>query len=457
MNKKLKAALYPRVSHHDQAEFGFSLEAQKKHLIQLCEFKGYEIVDIYEDAGISAKNTNRPEFQRMMDDMRNGKIDVIVCYKLDRLTRSLSDLEWVLKELEKYNCNLVSASEDINTSTANGRFFIKIVILLAELELERTSERIKFVFEDKIKNGGAISGSQPLGYKVGTNEQGEKIVVKDEETMDEINEIFDYFEKTQSLRQTAWYTNEKYGRIRDSVAIKNFIKNPMYYGYYKGNDNYCLPYMTKERWEKINKILSDKNVKIYNSRVYIFSGLLRCKHCGKKIVGHTSIRGKKEHLYYKCSWRAKNKSCKVMKLVREDAIEEYLIHNINSYIEKHFDKLEKSYNDTEMKYRNSTEDIAKLRAEQERVTISFNKGRMSEDKYDKEWERLEREMAKLKELPVKKDVSHLKSLSDMSWVTMYRELTKENKQIFWRQLIDVIEIDLDTFKNEEKDIYIHFL
>lgn len=456
MNKKLRAALYPRVSHHDQAEFGFSLEAQKKHLIQLCELKGYEIVDIYEDAGISAKNTNRPEFQRMMNDVKNGNIDVVVCYKLDRLTRSLTDLEWVLKELDKYNCNLVSASEDINTSTANGRFFIKIVILLAELELERTSERIKFVFDEKIKNGGAITGSQPLGYTTASNEDGERIVIKDKKTEEEIAEIFDYFEKTHSLRQTALYTNEKYGRIRDSVAIRQFIKNSLYYGHYKGNDNYCTPYMSKERWEKLNKILKDKNVKVYSSRVYIFSSLLRCK-CGKKIVGHTSIRNGKELMYYKCNWKSKNKTCNISKMVREEDIENYLIHNLNNFIDDYFNKLEKTYKDTEMKYRNSTEDIAKLRAEQERTTISFNKGRISEDKYDKEWERLEREIAKLKEMPVKKDISHLKDLKSMSWVDMYRELTKENKQIFWRKFIDVIDIDLNNYTKGGEYFNVHFL
>ena len=455
--KKLRAALYPRVSHHDQAEFGFSLEAQRKHLIQLCELKGYEIVDIYEDAGISAKDTKRPEFQRMMSDMREGKIDIIVCYKLDRLTRSLSDLEWVLKEMEKYNCNLVSASEDINTSTANGRFFIKIVILLAELELERTSERIKFVFDEKIKNGGAVTGAQPLGYTTAPNENGEKIVVKDKETEQEITEIFDYFEKTHSLRQTAWYTNEKYGRIRDATGIRHFIKNSMYYGHYKGNDNYCTPYMSKERWEKLNKILTDKNVKVYSSRVYIFSSLLKCKKCGKKITGTCAKRGNKEYLYYKCDWRYKNKSCDSLKMVREEDIENHLIHNLNNYIDDYVNKLDKKYKDTEIKYRNSSEDIAKLRAEQERTTISFNKGRISEDKYDKEWERLEREIAKLKEMPVKKDISHLKDLKGMSWVDVYRELTKENKQIFWRKFIDVIEIDLDNYTKGDKYIDVHFL
>lgn len=457
MNKKLRAALYPRVSHHDQAEFGFSLEAQRKHLIQLCELKGYEIVDIYEDAGISAKNTNRPEFQRMMNDVKDGKIDVVVCYKLDRLTRSLSDLEWVLKELEKYNCNLVSASEDINTSTANGRFFIKIVILLAELELERTSERIKFVFDDKVNTGGAITGCQPLGYKVGLNEHGEKIVVIDEERKDETNDLFDYFEKVQSLRKTAMYMNEKYGGKRDSTGIRKIIKTTMYYGQFRDNKNYCTPYMTKERWEKLNKIVTDKNIKQYHTHDYIFSGLLRDVNCGRNLAGIFKQNKTCITYAYRCHWYVKNRTCNCNKSVNEKWLEEYLVNNLDKYITKYFNSLDKQYKTTEIKYRDSAEDIAKLRAEQERTTISFNKGRISEDKYDKEWERLEREIAKLKEVPIKKDVSHLKSMADMSWVEMYNMLTRENKQIFWRKIIDRIDIDPFYYKKGEKYIKVYFL
>ena len=457
MNKKLRAALYPRVSHHDQAEFGFSLEAQRKHLIQLCEFKGYEIVDIYEDAGLSAKDTNRPEFQRMMNDMRDGKIDIIICYKLDRLTRSLSDLDWLLKEMDKYNCNLVSASEDINTSTANGRFFIKIVILLAELELERTSERIRFVFDDKVNTGGAITGCQPLGYKVGLNEQGEKIVVIDEERKKETNDLFDYFEKVQSLRKTAFYMNEKYGGKRDSTGIRKILKTTMYYGQFRDNENYCTPYMTKERWEKLNKIVTDKNIKKYNTHDYIFSGLLRDVNCGRNLAGVYKQNKTCITYGYRCHWYVKNRTCNCNKSVNEKWLEEYLINNLDKYIKKHFSSLDKQYKTTEIKYRDSAEDIANLRAEQERTTISFNKGRISEEKYDKEWERLEREIAKLKEIPVKKDVSHLKELSDMSWVDMYNILTRENKQIFWRKIIDRIDIDPFYYKKGEKYIKVYFL
>lgn len=451
--KKLKAALYPRVSHHDQVEFGFSLEAQKKHLIQLCEFKGYEIVDIYEDAGISAKNTNRPEFQRMIDDMREGKIDVIVCYKLDRLTRSLSDLDWLLKEMDKYNCNLVSASEDINTSTANGRFFIKIVILLAELELERTSERIKFVFEDKVKNGGAISGSQPIGYKT---ENGAVVIDKETEPM--VRELFDLYEENHSLRRTVLIINEKYNKELKYTNISSHVKNTMYYGEYRNNPNYCPAYMTKERWEKINNIRkSGKDVKLtHTGRTYLFSRLVIDKNCNCKMVGKAhNVRTKYPVYSYNCNKYYQTKQCISNKYVNEKWLEQYMLDNFDKFIKDYFIELEMNY--VEVTTKDNTKEIAKLKEELRRTTISFNKGRIEEDEYDKEWERINKRIKKLESTPTKKDVSHLEDLIATDWKTMYSSLTRENKSIFWRNVIDRIEIDPLNYKKGGKFIKVVLL
>ena len=121
--EKKIAGIYIRVSTEDQAREGFSLGEQEEKLRQLCEFKEYQIFKVYQDAGISAKDMeHRPGFQQMMDDMRKGKINYIVAYKLDRVTRSVRDLEQLIEELEKYNCYLICERDDVNTSTANGRF-----------------------------------------------------------------------------------------------------------------------------------------------------------------------------------------------------------------------------------------------------------------------------------------------------------------------------------------------
>jgi hypothetical protein len=107
-NERKIAAVYIRVSTEDQAREGFSLGEQKEKLLQLCAFKEYEVFKVYEDAGISAKDMeHRPAFQEMLKDMRDGKINYIVAYKLDRVTRSVRDLEELISQLEKYNCRRI--------------------------------------------------------------------------------------------------------------------------------------------------------------------------------------------------------------------------------------------------------------------------------------------------------------------------------------------------------------
>lgn len=164
-NERNIAGVYIHVSTEDQAREGFSLGEQKEKLLQLCSFKGYEVFKIYEDAGISAKDMeHRPAFQEMLQDMRNGKINYIVAYKLDRVTRSVRDLEELISQLEKYNCYLVCDRDDVNTSTANGRFFVRMLTVLSQLEIEIVSERTKFGLNGAIKSSH-LPGPAPLGYR----------------------------------------------------------------------------------------------------------------------------------------------------------------------------------------------------------------------------------------------------------------------------------------------------
>ena len=135
-------------------ENGFSLPEQKERLQTFCKFKGYEIVDYYEDAGISAKNIkDRPAFQEMLADMKQGKINYIVAYKLDRVTRSVRDLEELIAQLELHNTYLVCDKDDVNTSSANGRFFVRMLTVLSQLEIEIVSERTKFGLNGAIRSG----------------------------------------------------------------------------------------------------------------------------------------------------------------------------------------------------------------------------------------------------------------------------------------------------------------
>ena len=117
MNEERKVAgIYIRVSTEDQAREGFSLGEQEEKLRQLCEYKEYKIFNVYKDAGISAKDMeHRPDFQQMLEDMRAGKINYIVAYKLDRVTRSVRDLEELITQLEQYNCYLVCDRDEFTS------------------------------------------------------------------------------------------------------------------------------------------------------------------------------------------------------------------------------------------------------------------------------------------------------------------------------------------------------
>ena len=187
-NQKI-AGIYIRVSTEDQAREGFSLGEQQEKLEQLCKYKDYKIYKVYKDAGISAKDMqHRPSFQKILQDMREGKINYIVAYKLDRVTRSVRDLEVLISELEKHHCFLVCDRDDVNTSTANGRFFVRMLTVLSQLEIEIVSERTKFGMTGAIK-AGHIAGPCPIGYY----RDKDKVCRIDNSTKDIVLRIFNLY------------------------------------------------------------------------------------------------------------------------------------------------------------------------------------------------------------------------------------------------------------------------
>ena len=451
--KKYKVAIYIRVSTKKQVEEGYSLDAQRERLEKMCETNGYIIYKVYADEGKSGKDTNRPAFQEMMADMREGKFDKILVMKLDRISRSVIDLEIMIKEMQEYNVHFESASEKIDTSSSFGMMFVRLLAIFAQFERERISERINDAFEEMVSGGKPITGSQPIGYKI---DKGK--VVIDEEKRELIEYIFDTFEKNHSIRKTLHYANEKFNTQIKYPTLKNLLLNSIFCGSYRGNDNYCTGYLSKERWEKIQSIIQKKKtVKIYGSRVYLFSGLLIDVNCGCRMSGNYKKNKNKEFISYRCNKYNIHGACQSNSVINESWLENYLLENIDKFINKYFNSLEKEYSQNELDYKDNSKKIAEIKAEMKRTTTSFNKGRMEEDEYDKEYERLEKKLAKLQAAPIKKDTTVLKDLTNMDWKTMYQDLTRENKQTFWRNFIDKIEIDPLNYKKGEKYMRVYFL
>lgn len=306
--EKRIAGIYIRVSTEDQAREGFCLGEQEEKLKQLCAFKEYQVYKVYQDRGISAKDMeHRPGFQQMMDDMRKGKINYIVAYKLDRVTRSFRDLELLIAELEKYDCYLICERDDVNTSTANGRFFVRILTVLSQLEIEVVSERTKFGMSGAIK-AGHLPGTCPLGYY----RDKDKVVKIDPNTKDIVKRIFNMYLEGKSYYQISCILDEEKVLYHEhnkwtEAAVRTIINNRIYVGDYVRNKtlkdeskeevytDVVAPIITRAEWEEI-QIQKEKNMQSFSrDRVYIFFQKLICPKCGKLMLCKGS--GGKKKIY----------------------------------------------------------------------------------------------------------------------------------------------------------------
>ena len=322
-NEKKIAGLYIRVSTEDQAREGFSLPEQEKRLRAMCEYKGYEIYKLYKDAGISAKTGNtRPAFEELLQDIRDKKCNTIVVLKLDRLTRSVFDLEGIMNFLEENNAYLDCANEEINTTNSSGKMVARLLTTVSQNEIERTNERTKFGLSGAIKEGH-IPARAPLGYK-----HIDKKLVPDPLTKDIVIRIYNLYFEGKSYYNIATIFNEEQvlGKTNwKDTGILRIISNEVYKGDYvhgKRTNHPTLykdvvePIVSKEMWDNC-QVQKKKNQKNYmRTQTYIFLQKLKCPKCGRILAGSAShkIKSDKWYFYYRCG------NCKSN--IHEDKIED---------------------------------------------------------------------------------------------------------------------------------------
>ena len=331
--EKKKCGLYMRVSTEDQAREGFSLPEQKERLESFCKFKGYEIIDYYQDAGISAKTGNhRPEFERLKDDIKTKKINTIVALKLDRITRSIYDWENLMTFLDENDAYLDCVNDEINTTSANGKMISRLLMSVSQNEIERTSERTKIGLAGAIKSGH-IPHVAPLGYK-----HEDKRLVIDYSTKDVVVRIFDLYYNGYSYQKISNLFNKEIvlgkDNWRDSTIVTileneiykgDFVhgkrtKNPTYY------EDVVEPIISKEMWADC-QVQKKKNSRSYQRTLtYLYLQKLKCPKCNRILGGKaTTKKNGKTYFYYYCN------DCKVQ--FKENVINEYFEQFIDELIE----------------------------------------------------------------------------------------------------------------------------
>lgn len=393
MDEKRKiAGIYKRVSTLDQKREGFSLPEQEEKLREFCKFKGYDIYKVYEDAGISAKNDKRPAYQEMIQDIKDKKINVIVAFKLDRLTRSVYDIEKLMKFVNDNDCDIDCMSDESNTTTSNGRMVMRIMTSVSQNEIEKCSERTKFGMVGAIKSGH-IPNRSPLGFT-----RDNKKLVPDPLTKDIIVRVFDLylegkshqtianiFNKEQVLNKTNWYDSTIQKILSNELYKGDFVngkrtKQPIYY------DNVVEPIVSKEKW---NNCQSQKlrNARHYErTGTYLFTNKLKCFKCGRFLGGSaTTKKNGKKYYYYKCE------HCKSS--FKEADIEQHLLAifieliKTDELINNYYTPFIKSkFDNKEINYNKQIKDFDK---QLDRIKTAYIKGIMKLEDFDKEIKHIE--------------------------------------------------------------------
>lgn len=427
--------LYIRVSTEEQALRGLSIEAQTAALEDWAKEHGHKIAGVYTDAGISARKpaSKRPELQRLLNDVRAGKGELIVFTKLDRWFRNIAEYYKVQEILEQHHVDWRTIHEDYDTSTASGRLKINIMLSVAQDEADRTSERIKAINERKRQKLEALTGDCMPGYKI----EGKKYV-KDPALEAAVNGFF----RVYLARGSISAAREEAARLGLPLyyhRAHKMLNSTAYYGRYFDADGMTPPYITKEEFDRIQSMRRKSVRKSPQNRVYIFSGIIVCGECGNRLGGR--VQTANETYFYNCTAHyLRRVNCSNKTNLSQRKIEAFLLETIRGKMDRQKAELEAR---PIQKQRDYKSEIAAVRSKIDRLKdlyvndlITLEQCRQDQGLYLKKIEDLEKQAAGAKQ----PDFETAEKLLSAGWETTYKSLKDKQKQEFWRILIKEIRI-----------------
>ena len=418
--------LYTRVSTEDQAKHGLSIDTQLDNLRAWAKENGHTIAGEYIDAGISGKKplSKRPALFRWIQEVEAGrKVDALVFTKLDRFFRSVKLYYQATAIMDAHGIAWQAIQEDYETITSAGRFKVNIMLSVAEAEADRTSERIKVVFERKVAMGEALGSIMPLGL-----ERKDKKVIPSEDA-DIVRECFKIFLQTASVYKVQRYLLE-IGHTISYPATARILHNPLYCGHFRGNNSFCEPIISIADWTDAQRIFENRSIRENQTkRIYIFSGIIRCAECGRRMAGAWIAKSKR--MTYRCNRHHIEKTCSNQLHVRESEVEAWLLDNIAS-------ELSRVYSSQRAKSKKKRgPDKATIEAKLNRLKDLYVDGLITKEQFLTDQARLTAQIPE-----PEKDLSVARQIVIQGdFRERYNELCQEDKRSLWRSVIDHIEAD----------------
>lgn len=450
----LRVAIYIRVSTDQQAQDGDSVRDQLATGQKYIEnHENMILADTYVDDGISGQKVKRDDFQRLMNDVRAGSIDLIIFTRLDRWFRNLRHYLNTQDVLDKNGVSWTATEQPyFDTSTPHGRAFVNNSMIWAELEAQNDSDRILSVFDDKVDNSEVLSGSTPLGYRIEN-----KHLVPDDDAPTAAA-IFEYYRSNGNLAMTLRYMETEFGLIRSSASLKNMLTNTKYIGEFRTNKNYCPAIIDRDLFDDVQRLLKI-NIKSGKKHDYIFSGLVVCDECEHTMSGCQQRNSARiladgtrvvyKYNSYRCRQGITLHRCPNHKVMLESTLEKILLARIRPELENYIAEYEVANRPamrTDSKRRNLEHKLQKLKELYLNDLITMDEFKVDREKLMQQLDKIKSDDSQ----PVK-DLSYLKNFLKTDFENIYGSLSIPEKRELWRSIIREIRVD------HERNVRIIFL
>ena len=369
-----KVAIYCRVSTIEQAEEGFSIDSQYHNIKEYCKNQGHEIYNLYEDRGISGKNiTNRPGIKKLLEDATKNNFDLVVVWKLNRISRKLLDILNIVDLLNKHNMAFRSLTENFETETPSGKLQLNIMGAIGEFERETIAENVKMGLLARAREG-RWNGGVVLGYDLvelpneGKKRKNTRLEINEREA-NTVRRIFELYSQGHGYKAVVNRINKEGHKTKRNgefavSTVKEILQNPVYIGKIRYNvrqdwskkrrtnlnanpilsDGIHEPIVDVETWNKVQVILkerSKKHNKVYDCE-FPLTGILKCPVCGAGMTISRSTSKRKDgtrrvNEYYSCgNWKNKGTAVCNSNSIRVEVADEYVLSKIMELINNEY-------------------------------------------------------------------------------------------------------------------------